>query len=146
MLNGTHLADELCASMGHDRIDGGESFDTIDYTTLEGPITLRFDGVLKGSNSLDVLGVAAMEGLQELASKGNQAATQIFSLHQRFFGHSASGFFNQSQSTLAQNRADAVAAVGSELGFDHLSDIEQIEAVPAAPSMAVVLSMALMLT
>ena len=128
LLNGTHLADQFCASMGHDRIDGGESFDTIDYTTLEGPITLRFDGVLKGSNSLDGLGIAAMEGLQELASKGNQAATQIFSLHQRFFGQSASGFFNQSQSNLAQNRADAVAAVGSELGFDHISDIEQIQA------------------
>ena len=128
VLNGTHLADQFCASMGNDRIDGAEGADSVDYTTIEGPITLRFDGVLKGSNTIDELGVAAWAGLQELVDKGNQAATQIFSLHQRFFGQSASGFFNNEQAALAENRAEALQGGNGETGFDHISNIESIEA------------------
>ena len=101
LLNGTHLADQFCASMGHDRIDGGESFDTIDYTTLEGPITLRFDGVLKGSNSLDDLGIAAMEELQELASKGNHE--QIF-YSPALLWSVGQWLFNKAKATAEQGR------------------------------------------
>ena len=36
--------------------------------------------------------------------------------------------FSIKAKALGPEQADAVAAVGSELGFDHLSDIEQIEA------------------
>ena len=84
VLQGTHLADKFCASLGNDLIQGGAGIDNIDYTKLDGPIALRFDGVLKGSNVIDELGLSAWEGLQELANEGNKVAKQIFFITCKF--------------------------------------------------------------
>ncbi|WP_413744073.1 cadherin-like domain-containing protein [Synechococcus sp. MIT S9451] len=128
VLQGTDLADHFCASLGSDVIKGGEGFDSVDYKTIEGPVTLRFDGVLKGSNLVDELGLSAWEGLQDLANQGNKVAKRIFSLHTSFFGRSTSGFFDNGQKAEATIMEDAAQPASSDIGFDHLSDIESIEA------------------
>ena len=130
VLNGSHLADKFCASLGHDRISGGDDIDTVDYTTINSTVTLRFDGVLKGSNSLDQAGVDAWASLQDLANQGNGTAAEIFKLHQGFFGQSISGFFNDLEA--AQERLPAGGPtddhVPAGLGFDQLNSIEVIKA------------------
>ena len=55
------MSDQFCASLGDDLIKGGSGDDNVDYTKIDGPITFRFDGVLKGSNVIDELGVSAWE-------------------------------------------------------------------------------------
>ena len=81
-------------------INGSSGLDSIDYTSIEGPISLRFDGVLKGSNIIDELGLTAWD-LQNLANEGNKVAKKIFSLHASFFEKSTSGFFDNGQQSEA---------------------------------------------
>ena len=125
---GTHLADQFTASLGNDLINGGAGFDNIDYTSLKGPITLRFDGVLKSSNVIDELGLSAWEGLQDLANKGNDIAKKIFSLHESFFGKSTSGFFDTTQQTESNILVNEGPDRPNDLEFDQLNSIESIEA------------------
>ena len=126
-LSGTQLADIFVGSKGNDHIDGGGSQeDLIDYSNSQDPITVRFDGVLKGTNTLDQVALDAWAGLQDLANKGNQTARQISNLHKQFFGHSISGFFNTSEVEPEQ----LLTATGSEdpiqdgIFFDQISNIK----------------------
>ena len=128
ILEGTHFSDKFSASLGHDLIKGGAGDDSIDYTEIDGPITLRFDGVLKGSNVIDELGLSAWESLQNLASQGNNVARKIFSLHTNFFGNSPSGFFGNSQHSDAAILIDDTQDAATVHGFDRLQSIESIEA------------------
>ena len=97
------------------------------YTKIEGPITFRFDGVLKGSNVIDDLGVAAWEALQELSNQGNKVANKIFSLHTSFFGRSTSGFFNTEKQSEVSIPANESQDASINLEFDQLNSIESIE-------------------
>ena len=128
VLQGTHLADEFIASIGNDVINGSSGLDSIDYTSIEGPISLRFDGVLKGSNIIDELGLTAWEDLQNLANEGNKVAKKIFSLHASFFGKSTSGFFDNGQQSEATILVNETTDKSDNLGFDQINDIESIEA------------------
>ena len=95
-----------------------------------GTVTLRFDGVLKGSNSLDPAGMDAWASLQDLANQGNGTAAEMFKLHQGFFGQSISGFFNAQDAAQEPLPAGGPAAshVPAGLGFDQLNSIEEIKA------------------
>ena len=133
ILEGTHLADQFCASLGNDLIRGGAGQDNVDYTSIDGPITLRFDGVLKGSNVIDELGLSAWGGLQDLANQGNRVAQKIFSLHTNFFGRSTSGFFDDAEHLEAETIANGDQIDTSNNDFDQLENIESVEANQGAP-------------
>jgi len=73
--------------------------------------------------------MSAWASLQDLASEGNSTAKELFKLHQGFFGHSISGFFNNEaphEPMPAGGPSDQQIPVG--LGFDQLNSIEVIKA------------------